>query len=300
MDETFPDFTVDPWGNLIDKTVTKCTAETLSSSSDNRNRLAAAVYDSAGNVLTKDLNSYTYDGEGQMTSGAGATYTYDGMGERVAKPGVLYWKGVGGTALVETDGTGANPVRYIFFGGARIARLDPGASSPHYTVSDAQGTTSLVTDASGNVLNDSLYFPYGTERVIANADAGNHYKFTGKERDSTTGLDDFGARFYASNIGRFMSPDWDAKPATVPYASFGDPQTLNLYAYVENAPLNKVDADGHAPGQPVPVLYSIFDYYDIFDTDQNVRFALEMPLRLVQTRPIFPPPPRKTKPLRKR
>jgi hypothetical protein len=31
----------------------------------------------------------------------------------------------------------------------------------------------------------------------------------------------------------------------VPYASFGDPQTLNLYAYVENAPINKVDADGH-------------------------------------------------------
>ncbi|MGA3262649.1 MAG: hypothetical protein ABSC47_01230 [Terracidiphilus sp.] len=43
-----------------------------------------------------------------------------------------------------------------------------------------------------------------------------------------------------------MSPDWDAKPVTVPYASFGDPQTLNLYSYVENAPLNKVDADGHA------------------------------------------------------
>jgi hypothetical protein len=43
-----------------------------------------------------------------------------------------------------------------------------------------------------------------------------------------------------------MTPDWAAKPASVPYASFGDPQTLNLYSYVENAPLNKVDADGHA------------------------------------------------------
>jgi GH24 family phage-related lysozyme (muramidase) len=43
-----------------------------------------------------------------------------------------------------------------------------------------------------------------------------------------------------------MTPDWDAKPISVPYASFGDPQTLNLYSYVENAPLNRVDADGHA------------------------------------------------------
>jgi soluble lytic murein transglycosylase-like protein len=42
-----------------------------------------------------------------------------------------------------------------------------------------------------------------------------------------------------------MTPDWDAKPTSVPYASFGDPQTLNLYSYVENGPLNRVDADGH-------------------------------------------------------
>ena len=42
-----------------------------------------------------------------------------------------------------------------------------------------------------------------------------------------------------------MTPDWAAKPTTVPYAKFGDPQTLNLYAYVENGPVNRVDADGH-------------------------------------------------------
>jgi RHS repeat-associated protein len=71
------------------------------------------------------------------------------------------------------------------------------------------------------------------------------YKFTGKERDVESGLDNFGARYNASSLGRFMTPDWAAKPTTVPYASFGDPQTLNLYSYVENAPLNRIDADGH-------------------------------------------------------
>jgi len=71
---------------------------------------------------------------------------------------------------------------------------------------------------------------------------------TGKERDTETGLDDFGARYYASVMGRFMTPDWAAKPTAVPYASFGDPQTLNLYSYVENGPLNRVDADGHVAG----------------------------------------------------
>jgi hypothetical protein len=42
-----------------------------------------------------------------------------------------------------------------------------------------------------------------------------------------------------------MSPDWAARPTSVPYAVFGDPQSLNLYTYVENAPLNRIDADGH-------------------------------------------------------
>ena len=43
-------------------------------------------------------------------------------------------------------------------------------------------------------------------------------RITGKERDSETGLDYFGARYYASNMGRFMSPDWSAKPVPVPYS----------------------------------------------------------------------------------
>jgi RHS repeat-associated protein len=180
-----------------------------------------------------------------MISGAGTAYTYDGLGERVMKPGKLYWKGVGSTALVETDTTDRNPTQYILFNGARIARIDPGATTPKYYIADNLGSTALVTDSLGNILNESLFFPYGVERVIQQNDTANNYKFTGKERDAETGLDDFGARYYVSNLGRFMSPDWDGKPVTVPYASFGDPQTLNLYSYVENAPLNKVDADGH-------------------------------------------------------
>ena len=74
----------------------------------------------------------------------------------------------------------------------------------------------------------------------------NHYKFTGKERDTETGLDYFGARYYANVAGRFMSPDWSASPSTVPNAMFENPQTLNLYLYVKDNPESLVDADGHA------------------------------------------------------
>jgi RHS repeat-associated protein len=68
---------------------------------------------------------------------------------------------------------------------------------------------------------------------------------TGKERDTESGNDYFGARYYASTMGRWMSPDWSAKVEPVPYAKLDDPQTLNLYSYVGNNPLTKSDPDGH-------------------------------------------------------
>jgi RHS repeat-associated protein len=68
---------------------------------------------------------------------------------------------------------------------------------------------------------------------------------TSKERDSETGLDYFGARYFSSAQGRFTSPDWSPMPQPVPYASLRDPQTLNLYAYVRNNPLSTRDFDGH-------------------------------------------------------
>ncbi len=44
-----------------------------------------------------------------------------------------------------------------------------------------------------------------------------------------------------------MIPDWAAKATAVPYADFGNPQSLNLYSYVRNNPLSQADLDGHCP-----------------------------------------------------
>jgi hypothetical protein len=49
-------------------------------------------------------------------------------------------------------------------------------------------------------------------------------------------------------MGRFMSPDFagdDDDPEPVPFANLEDPQSLNLYSYVGNNPLNRSDSDGH-------------------------------------------------------
>ncbi len=69
--------------------------------------------------------------------------------------------------------------------------------------------------------------------------------FTGKERDSGSGNDYFGARYYASSMGRWLSPDWSAKIMPVPYVKLDNPQTLNLYAYVGSNPLTRTDPTCH-------------------------------------------------------
>ena len=81
--------------------------------------------------------------------------------------------------------------------------------------------------------------------VCASAVRFSRSRYTGKERDTESGNDYFGARYYASSMGRFMSPDWSAKVTPVPYAKLSNPQSLNLYAYVFNNPLSLVDPDGH-------------------------------------------------------
>jgi len=63
---------------------------------------------------------------------------------------------------------------------------------------------------------------------------------TGKERDSESGNDYFPARYYASSMGRWTSPD----PSGLYLADPENPQTLNLYSYVVNNPLRFVDPDG--------------------------------------------------------
>ncbi len=69
---------------------------------------------------------------------------------------------------------------------------------------------------------------------------------TSKERDSETGNDDFGARYYSNRFGRWLSADWSNVPVPVPYANLTNPQTLNLYSMVSDDPESFADLDGHA------------------------------------------------------
>jgi RHS repeat-associated protein len=241
----------DAWGNLLQKSITKCGAENLSVTADAHNWLHASgtdyQYDAAGN-MTYDATasvSYTFDQENRLTGAAGYTYTYDADGNRVRKSngstGTLYWYMTPGI-VGESDLSGNLTDEYIFFDGERAARKS--TNGVFYYFSDHLKTASVVTDSLGNIKSESDFYPWGGELQFVNNDS-NHYKFTGKERDTETGLDYFGARYYSNGLGRWVSADWSSTPVPVPYADFGDPQSLNLYSYVRNIPTTGTDAEGH-------------------------------------------------------
>ena len=85
-------------------------------------------------------------------------------------------------------------------------------------------------DDAGNLNQSCASLPYGDGETCGPAPTENLY--TGKERDQESGNDSFGARFYASTVGRSLSPDWAAKAEPAPYAKLDNPQSLNLYDQV--------------------------------------------------------------------
>src|SRR5271168_2639042 len=209
--------------------------------------------------MNDGTHTYLYDAENrliQVDAGATAIYTYDapcaslmilrdGDGRRVSKSnGKLYWYGAGGEILAETDALGNTTNEYIFFGGQRIATI-PAGSTPLYYAEDFLGSSRVIAQSNGVVCYDADFTPFGGERPYTNTCPQN-YKFEGKERDTETGNDDFGARYYSNRLGRWLSSDWSAVPVPVPYANLTNPQTLNLDSMVADDPESFADLDGHA------------------------------------------------------
>jgi RHS repeat-associated protein len=259
----------EPWGNLLQSSTTGpsgCSEPAPLSVTVNpsntiayntfANQIANYCYDSAGNLIfiaqpaaspgspcpTSGPYQYVYDAENHLISTASVTYTYDGDGNRVEKSnGKLYWYGANIDPLDETDLAGntnnTSFEEYIFFGATRVARRDY-LNDVDYYFADHLGTARVVTNSAGTILDDSDFYPFGGERPVTSS-SGNTYKFTSKERDSESGLDNFVARYNSSNLGRFMSPDPDNAGA-----SLGAPQSWNAYSYVLNNPLKYIDPSG--------------------------------------------------------
>jgi RHS repeat-associated protein len=253
-------YTIDAWSNLtnISPVTGKANHEGLScASASTKNQLNTCYgYDAAGNLTQNGSVNYVYDAENRLAwSNTGYDYVYDGDGSRVVKctssaqsnscptgsTGTLYWRPGGGDTISETNLAGTNLEEYIFFNGRRVARRDVSTNTVHYYFSDHLGSASAVTNATGSSLDENLdYYPFGGLAPTSTDSVPQNYKFTGKERDAESGLDNFGARYYGSNLSRFVSPD----PVQIKANRLLNPQRLNLYGYAVNNPLVNIDPDG--------------------------------------------------------
>ena len=105
----------------------------------------------------------------------------------------------------------------------------------YYYHHDHLGNIRAVTDSNGNVVERHDFYPFGEE--ISQPTNKDSYLFTGKPRDSETGLDYFGARYYSSFFSRFLSVDPGKSNPRIP-------QTWNKYTYCLNNPIKYIDPTG--------------------------------------------------------
>jgi RHS repeat-associated protein len=226
------------------------------------------TYDAAGDVTFDGTNWYAYDDGGRLcaiqTSPVGGSvaygYLYDAEGRRVAKGTITVTStpltssvcniASNGFQLTESyvlDESGAQLTtlnqsgtwqRTNVYGGGELLGVYTGTDL-HYQMSDPLGTRRLQTSSTGLVEGTYQSLPFGDGLATSGPDA-TPLHFTGKERDTESGLDYFSARYYASSMGRFMSPDDGTDQRS------SNPQSLNRYSYVHNNPLSNVDPFGHS------------------------------------------------------
>ncbi|MFH1173604.1 MAG: RHS repeat-associated core domain-containing protein [archaeon] len=121
--------------------------------------------------------------------------------------------------------------QYLAYGNNRIIAED-NQGTVQYHHQDNLGSTVLITNASGEMVAEFSYGPFG-EPLVDPA----QFAYTEKEYDAS-GLFYYGARYYDADIGRFTTADTFKGRTT-------EPASLNRYVYVQNNPLVLSDPTGH-------------------------------------------------------
>lgn len=184
---------------------------------------------------------YNWDARGRMTGatlpgGQNVNYTYDIFGRRTSSSAsgqttqFLY----DGPDVVLDRSSSGGTIDYLHgIGIDEHLRQSGGLTSALYTLQDHLGSVAALTDAGGNVVERQQYQPFGA----SNGSSLTRYGFTGRERDSATGLLYYRARWYDSQQGRFLSED-----------PLGLAVGLNLYSYANNNPIFFNDPFGLSAG----------------------------------------------------
>ncbi len=212
------------------------------------------IYDSAGNLIQDNEHYYEYnpfnqlyqvreeDSNGRIVE----RYYYDENGQRAVK--VHYFVGgtnettyyIGKDFLRVVNASGSFDTVYYFDSKNLVAEKKPNGQFIYYHP-DHLGSSSLITNSSGGVVEKTTYEPYGS---VFSGGTRSRYDYTGKESDQT-GLQYYGARYRNPDIIVWTQPD-----SNIP--NIYNPQALNRYSYVYNNPYKYTDPDGHNPLLYVP------------------------------------------------
>jgi len=261
-------YSYDAWGNL--KQVSGTGGEnpnyiisfaTNASGAPATNRIGNTgyKYDSAGNLTQDTWNTYSYNAANllnEVGSGGRSTYQYDGDGKRLRHvaggygPFFYLWSSVLNQPVLELTSNGVFRA-YVYNAGGELLALQSCDYAFYWVHQDHLGSGRKLTDASGHVVYRVEMDPHG-QIIYETADNGQTYlnprKYATYQRDWESNLDYARARMYHYNLGRFSQPD----PAGLTAADITDPQSLNLYAYVQSDSVNKNDPEGLGAGSPNP------------------------------------------------
>ncbi len=112
-----------------------------------------------------------------------------------------------------------------------------------YYHQDHLGSSAVMADANGVLVEETSFYPFGFPRHVQKLfKTTDPYQFTQKERDRESGLNFLEARFQSPVLGRFLRVDPFA--GTIKSSWLEEPQRLNLYAYCANSPLANIDPTG--------------------------------------------------------
>ena len=197
---------------------------------------------------------YTYDAENRLISVYNSAYgtyeyAYDALGHRVEKLAnnvaqEYYLFDLADREVTRLNASGNWVTGEVYAGGKHLATY--GDSTTTFDHADWLGTERARTNVSAALCESMLSLPFGDGfSTSGSCSDASPLHFTGKEHDYESNLENFGARYYNSVYGRFVTPDWSSVPAPVPYADLTNPQTLNQYVIVHDNPNTFADLDGH-------------------------------------------------------
>ncbi|MFR2877379.1 MAG: RHS repeat-associated core domain-containing protein [Anaerovoracaceae bacterium] len=227
-------------GNLIseDDVTSPSERETRTFVYDEADRLKTLVVKEDDKLILTQENRY--NGSGQRISKAETKLKNDLNGETTETTKTDYFY-QDGTVLYTKDADGNRSSMNLLGTSANVIATSRGTGNCEswylYNKDIRESTTSII-GANGSAAATYKYDDFGNTKLTGGTGIDNEICYTGQIYDPSSGLYYYNARYYDPENARFLTQDTYRGDAT-------QPDTLHLYAYCKNNPINYTDPSGH-------------------------------------------------------